>query len=103
MASIDRTARVVAPAAIGAVVVVGSINQDHVLAVGHRPEPGETVSDAVLAIHAGGKGANQAVAAAQFGAAVVMVGRVGRDAAGAAQLSALAAQGVNVALVGTAA
>ncbi len=103
MASIDRTARVVAPAAIGAVVVVGSINQDHVLAVGHRPEPGETVSDAVLTIHAGGKGANQAVAAAQCGAAVVMVGRVGRDAAGAAQLSALAAQGVNVALVGTAA
>jgi len=101
MVNTDRGGRARAPAARGAVVVVGSINQDQVLAVGHRPAPGETVTDAVLAIHAGGKGANQAVAAARRGAAVMMVGRVGRDPAGEAQRSALAAQGVDVALVAT--
>ena len=60
------------------VVVVGSINVDYVMRVPRRPAPGETVSGAVLEIHSGGKGANQAVAAARCGAAVEMVGRVGR-------------------------
>lgn len=61
------------------VFVVGSINQDFVLRVGRRPGPGETVTDAELSLHPGGKGANGAVAAARLGAEVAMLGRVGED------------------------
>jgi len=63
--------------------VVGSINQDFVLRVEHRPKPGETVIGAELALFPGGKGANQAVAAARLGAEVAMLGRVGEDTFGA--------------------
>ena len=59
------------------VVVVGSINADYVISLHHRPAPGETVGDATLELHPGGKGANQAVAAARSGASVCMVARVG--------------------------
>jgi ribokinase len=61
------------------VFVVGSINQDFVLKVKRRPEPGETVTGAQLSLFPGGKGANQAVAAARLGAEVAMFGRVGED------------------------
>ena len=61
------------------VLVIGSINQDFLLKVEHRPKPGETVTDAVLSLHNGGKGANQAAAAALLGASVTMLGRVGGD------------------------
>jgi ribokinase len=60
--------------------VVGSINVDLVATVERLPRPGETLSGAALAHIPGGKGANQAVAAARLGAAVRMVGCVGRDA-----------------------
>ncbi len=63
--------------------MVGSINQDFVLQVERRPEPGETVTDAELALFPGGKGANQAIAAARLGARVAMLGRVGEDTFGA--------------------
>ncbi len=65
------------------VFVVGSINQDFVLQVERRPEPGETVTDAELALFPGGKGANQSIAAARLGAEVAMLGRVGEDTFGA--------------------
>ena len=81
------------------VVVVGSINVDYVMRVPRRPAPGETVSGAVLEIHSGGKGANQAVAAARCGAAVEMVGRVGEDAAGQSRMADLAGEGVSTAHV----
>lgn len=61
------------------IFVLGSINQDFVLTVNRRPEPGETVADAKLSTYNGGKGANQAAAAARLGASVVMLGRVGDD------------------------
>ncbi len=61
------------------VFVVGSINQDFVLKVERRPGPGETVTGAELSLFPGGKGANQAVAAARLGAEVAMLGRVGED------------------------
>ncbi len=64
------------------VVVVGSLNQDLVASVPHIPVPGETVLATGHAAFAGGKGANQAVAAARLGARVAMVGRVGDDAFG---------------------
>jgi ribokinase len=59
--------------------VVGSINVDLVARCERLPEPGETVSDATFERHPGGKGANQAVAAARLGAAVRFVGCVGDD------------------------
>jgi ribokinase len=78
-----------------AVVVVGSLNLDVVVPVPHHPVPGETVlgGDAVRA--PGGKGANQAVAAARLGQRVAMVGCVGDDAAGEVLLRALDADGVD--------
>ncbi|WP_075725424.1 ribokinase [Corynebacterium aquilae] len=61
------------------VAVVGSINVDQVLRVDRHPTPGETVMGKSLNLTAGGKGANQAVAAALQGAAVVFVGAYGND------------------------
>lgn len=81
------------------VVVVGSINVDLVVTADHLPRPGETVVGGQFARHFGGKGANQAVAAARAGASVTMVGAVGRDADGDASLAALAAEGIDVSRV----
>ncbi len=61
------------------ITVVGSANVDLVARCARLPRPGETVTDAVFARYPGGKGANQAVAAARLGAQVRFVGRVGRD------------------------
>jgi ribokinase len=62
-----------------AVVVFGSINLDLIFALSHIPAPGETVLGPTTRIEPGGKGANQAVAAARDGGAVLMAGAVGRD------------------------
>lgn len=64
------------------IVVVGSINMDLVTVVGRFPDPGETLLGERFFTTHGGKGANQAVAAARLGAKVVMVGAIGRDAFG---------------------
>jgi ribokinase len=64
------------------VLVFGSINMDLVVETSTFPRPGETLPGARFAAHAGGKGANQAVAAARLGAQVTMIGRVGSDAFG---------------------
>ena len=81
------------------VFVMGSINQDFVLRVERRPEPGETVTDAVLSTHNGGKGANQAAAAALLGASVAFLGRVGDDGFGGALVKSLGDKGVDTALI----
>jgi ribokinase len=78
------------------VVVVGSINVDFVVTAAHLPRPGETVAGGTFARHRGGKGANQAVAAARAGARVLMVGAVGRDADGDDSIAALQADGIDV-------
>ena len=75
--------------------VVGSINQDFVLKVDRRPKPGETVTDAELALYPGGKGANQAIAAARLGAEVAMLGRVGDDPFGGELVENLRDNGVD--------
>src|SRR6266571_3946571 len=87
-----------ASALIGRVIVVGSINVDLVLSVPRLPRPGETVTGGTFARHHGGKGANQAVAAARAGGTVRLVGAVGGDD-GRAALDALAAEGVDTAAV----
>ncbi|MBV9455792.1 MAG: ribokinase, partial [Rubrobacter sp.] len=83
------------------VFVLGSINQDFVLRVSRRPKPGETVTDAELSLHPGGKGANQAVAAARLGAKVMMFGRVGEDAFGRGLVENLRKNGVDITHVKT--
>ncbi|WP_212533186.1 ribokinase [Actinospica durhamensis] len=76
------------------IAVVGSLNLDLVVPVARHPVPGQTVLGGDLAQHCGGKGGNQAVAAARLGRPVSMVGRVGADDAGDVLLGALAAEGV---------
>lgn len=83
------------------VFVAGSINRDFVLKVTERPEPGETVTNAELLLHNGGKGANQAAAAALLGASVTMLGRVGDDGLGEPLIEALREKGVDTDLVET--
>ena len=81
------------------VYVVGSINQDFVLKVERRPNPGETVTNAELSTHNGGKGANQAAAAALLGASVTFLGRVGDDEFGEPLVRALQEKGIDTSLV----
>jgi ribokinase len=81
------------------VFVVGSVNQDFVLSVERRPAPGETVTDARLATHNGGKGANQAAAAALLGAGVAILGRVGDDGFGGPLVRSLTDKDVDTSLV----
>ena len=84
---------------IGTVVVVGSINEDVVLRLPRAPRPGETLAAQEVTRHPGGKGANQAVAAARAGADVCMIGRVGDDAAGRRMVEALQDERVGTELV----
>ena len=78
------------------VVVIGSINVDLVVTADRLPLPGETVLGGRFAIHHGGKGANQAVAAARAGARVTMIGAVGSDDHGEGALGSLHAEGIDV-------
>ncbi len=75
----------------GRVIVVGSVNVDLVVVTDRLPRPGETVIGGDIARHHGGKGGNQAVAAARMGALVEFVGAVGTDDLGRAAADALAA------------
>ena len=76
------------------ILVVGSLNMDLVVRVPRHPQPGETILGEDFATFAGGKGANQAVAAARLGGHVAMIGRVGDDRFGAALQQSLQAAGV---------
>ncbi|MEC5200607.1 ribokinase [Arthrobacter sp. PL16] len=78
------------------IVVVGSINVDLVITLERHPHPGETVLGRSMAVLPGGKGANQAVAAALLGADVTMIGAVGSDAYADTALSALTTAGVDL-------
>ena len=81
------------------IVVFGSLNVDLTVPVTHLPEPGETVLGPGYDMVPGGKGANQALAAARAGAKVAMVGRVGRDGFADVALSELRAGGVDISRV----
>lgn len=78
------------------VAVIGSVNLDLVAITARLPGPGETVLGTAYAEHAGGKGLNQAVAAARSGAAVAMIGAVGDDAAGQHLRSMAESEGIDV-------
>ena len=80
----------------GRVIVVGSVNVDLVATVDRLPAAGETVTGATFARHPGGKGANQATAAARLGARVAFVGALGDDPLADEARDALTAEGVDI-------
>jgi ribokinase len=77
------------------IMVVGSLNADLVVRAPRFPSPGETITGTDFAVFPGGKGANQAVAAARLGGRVAMIGRVGRDDHGRSLRASLAAAGAS--------
>ena len=76
------------------VTVVGSINMDLVVSTERLPSPGETILGTDFQRFGGGKGANQALAAARMGASVRLIGKVGTDEAGRALVGDLLRAGV---------
>jgi ribokinase len=82
------------------VVVLGSLNVDTILQVDRFPEPGETLALKNKQMAGGGKGANQAIAAARSGAATSFIGKVGTDENGQFMLKQLVDSGVSTDLVG---
>ncbi|AIQ58758.1 ribokinase [Paenibacillus borealis] len=81
------------------ILVVGSMNMDIVTRVGRLPVPGETIHGLGTDFHAGGKGSNQAYAAARSGAKVAMAGGVGSDSFGLEICRKLEAQGIDTAAI----
>lgn len=84
----------------GLVVVVGSSNTDMILRVKRIPRPGETLLGGAFSTAAGGKGANQAVAARRSGARVAFIARLGSDSLGRESRARLKAEGIDVSHVG---
>lgn len=78
------------------VAVVGGFNMDLVFSAPRRPEPGETLVGTAFGMFIGGKGSNQAVAAARAGAQVEMIGRLGTDAFGRDIRAALEQEGIRL-------
>ena len=85
------------------ILVVGSLNADLVQNIKRVPNPGETIEGSELQMFCGGKGANQACAAARLGGAVSMVGMVGADAFGSRLRSEIEAAGVHISGIGASA
>ncbi len=84
------------------ILVFGSLNMDFILQVEHLPEPGETVLTPEHATAPGGKGANQAVAAARAGGDVAMAGCVGPDDYGRELTAIMTGEGIDMSRVATA-
>jgi ribokinase len=87
----------------GRVTVVGSLNMDLVARAPRLPRPGETLAGHAFAQVPGGKGGNQAVAAARLGARVAMIGCVGNDSNGATLKGSLEAEGIDCTALATSA
>ena len=77
------------------IVVIGSLNVDHTLRVPHIPAPGETLTATAAFMCLGGKGANQALAAARAGGDVTLIGSVGEDDAGTRYIEHLRSEGIH--------
>ena len=81
------------------IVVIGSSNTDMVIKTQHLPRPGETILGGNFFMNAGGKGANQAVAAARLGGAVTFFTRVGNDIFGEQALNLFEKEGINTSYI----
>lgn len=84
------------------ITVVGSINMDLIITLDRLPAAGETLLGSRTTYAQGGKGANQAVAAARLGASTALIGKVGNDAFGAQIRRGLAAEGIDLSYLGEA-
>ena len=84
-----------APAAAAELIVVGSVNQDNFVYLSDFPQPGQTILANGASTSLGGKGANQAIAAAILGASVSFVGQIGNDPAGEAARSTFVSYGID--------
>ena len=82
------------------IVVIGSSNTDMVIKTATLPRPGETVTGGEFLLAAGGKGANQAVAAARLGAAVTFIAKVGNDSFGSQAIDGYKKEGIDTSYVG---
>jgi ribokinase len=85
----------------GSLVVLGSINADHILNLEHFPTPGETVTGQEYQVAFGGKGANQAVAAGRSGADIAFIACVGDDDTGSRVCKQLACDKIDTSPIGT--
>jgi ribokinase len=83
------------------IVVVGSSNTDMIVKLSHLPAPGETVINGSFTMAAGGKGANQAVAAARAGGEVTLLTKVGTDLFGSQSMESFRREGINAEFIGT--
>ncbi|MCS7237702.1 MAG: ribokinase [Thermoguttaceae bacterium] len=83
----------------GRVLVIGSSNTDMVVKCSRLPRPGQTVTGGTFVMVPGGKGANQAVAAARLGAKVTFVARVGNDSFGQAAIAGYQAEGIDTSYI----
>jgi len=78
------------------IVVVGSTNTDMVIKTSHLPQPGETILGGTFFMSAGGKGANQAVAAARLGGSVVFIAKTGYDIFGKQSIELFEKEGIDI-------
>ncbi|HXD28248.1 MAG TPA: ribokinase [Arthrobacter sp.] len=97
----NSTARPANRAAVGRIVVVGSLNADLTIYTERLPGPGETLQGSGFGVNPGGKSANQAVAAGRLGADVALLGAVGDDANGSLLLASCSDAGVDTTAVRT--
>jgi len=84
----------------GKIVVIGSSNTDMVVQSSHLPSPGETVLGDRFIMNPGGKGANQAVAAARLGGAVTFIAKVGDDVFGEEAVNGFQSHGIDTTFIG---
>ncbi len=81
------------------IVIVGSTNTDMVIKASHLPQPGETILGGTFFMSAGGKGANQAVAAARLGASVLFVAKTGYDVFGKQAIELFEKEGIDISCI----
>lgn len=87
---------------MSSIIVIGSSNTDMVVRTSKFPAPGETIMGGEFFMFSGGKGANQAVAAARMGGTVVFIGKTGNDIFGLRAMEELRKEGINTMYTGTA-
>jgi ribokinase len=81
------------------IVVVGSTNTDMVIKASHLPQPGETILGGTFFMSAGGKGANQAVAAARLGGGVTFIAKIGYDVFGRQSIDLFEKEGIDTSFI----
>ncbi len=81
------------------ILVIGSSNTDMVIKADHLPAPGETILGGKFFMNPGGKGANQAVAAARLGGNVTFITKTGNDIFGKQSVQLLEEEGINTSLI----